>query len=86
MRTLKELAQEAIDIQNASNLSGLIHGWSRAITELRTYYPSAGTDEINRHPINKLWAAKILDLVTYNSGEFEFGEVYRTVKEIAGGK
>jgi len=35
VKTLKQLAQEALDIQDASVVSGLVHAWSRAITCLR---------------------------------------------------
>ena len=62
MRTIKELAQEAIGVQDACNLSGLVHGWSKAITELREQCPGAGTDTINTHPINVMWASKCRDL------------------------
>jgi hypothetical protein len=62
MRTLSELAQEALDVQNACNLSGVVHGWSRAISDLRKLMPTADTEAINRHPINKLWADKVADL------------------------
>lgn len=64
-RTLKELAKEALDIQNASNLSGLVHGWSRSVKELRFRLAEIGvtdTEAINRHPINQLWADKLADL------------------------
>jgi len=60
--TLIQLANEAIQIQDASNLSGLVHGWSRAITQLREVMPTADTQTINRHPINKMWAYKVYSL------------------------
>lgn len=62
MKTIKELATEAIQIQDARNLTGLVHGWSRAVTDLRYHCPGAGTDNINTHPINVLWASKCRDL------------------------
>lgn len=62
MKTMKELAQEALNVQDACNLSGVVHGFSRAITNLRDLLPRAGTDEINRHPISVLWADKIAHL------------------------
>ena len=34
MRTLKELAQEALAIQDASNINPVAHCFSRAMTEL----------------------------------------------------
>ena len=53
-RSLKELAQEALDVQDACNLSGVVHGWSRSISELRANLGGAGTDDINNHYINRL--------------------------------
>jgi len=61
-RTLGELAKEAIDIQDAVNLGGLVHGWSKAVTGLRACLPDADTERINQHPINVLWALKLLSL------------------------
>jgi hypothetical protein len=43
-------------------LSGLVHGWSKAVAELREQLPAASTDEINKHPINVLWAFKVMSL------------------------
>lgn len=60
--TLIQLAREAINIQDASNLSGLVHGWGWAITQLREVMPLASTETINRHPISKLWAYKLYSL------------------------
>jgi hypothetical protein len=34
-RTLAQLAQEALTVQDACNLSGVVHGWSRSISRLR---------------------------------------------------
>jgi hypothetical protein len=64
-RSLRELAQEAVMVQDASNLSGVVHGFSRAMTELHDIVfsqPGASTDDLNRHPIAQAWAYKIYDL------------------------
>src|SRR5262245_49583869 len=34
-RTIQDLAQEALDVQNACNLSGVVYGWGRSISRLR---------------------------------------------------
>lgn len=60
-RSLQELAQEVLQVQDAVNLSGVVHSWSKSITRLRELVmgnPCKSTDEFNRHPINRLWAAK----------------------------
>lgn len=90
MRTLKELAQEAIEVQDACNLSGVVHGWHRSMEELcevlRTNSNFAGTDEINHHPINKLWASKVHDLASMGLSDFEeWGKAYDACKILASG-
>lgn len=61
-RTLAQLASEALAVQDACNLSGVVHGFSRAVTRLRELLPRAGTAEINKHPICILWSSKVADL------------------------
>jgi len=60
MRTLQELAREAYEVQDACNLSGVAHGFARALSDLRAH--TSGTDETNTHPIAQLWADKIAHL------------------------
>ena len=62
MKTLKQLADEAMRVQDACNLSGVVHSFSRAITDLRACLPEASTDTINGHPICVVWADKIAHL------------------------
>jgi len=65
MRTLKELATEALQVQDACNLSGVLHAWSRSITELRVLLEGQtgfSTDKLNRHPISVVWADKVASL------------------------
>lgn len=79
-RTLAELAREAIQIQDACNLSGLVHGWGRAVTELRALMPrDVDTRSFNRHPINVLWASKLYDLAAGYAVE----QAYRECKWLA---
>lgn len=60
-RTLQQLAKEALMVQGACNLSGVVHGWSRAMRRLCELC-DLGTDGRNRHPINVLWADKVKHL------------------------
>lgn len=66
MKTMQELAKDAMQVQDACNLSGVVHGWSRAmkdlIQNLRDSGQYTGTDQINSHPINRMWASKVHDL------------------------
>lgn len=61
LQSLKQLAQTAIELQDACNLSGLIHRWSRDISHLRQHCDAAHT-QVNVHPINVLWASKVVSL------------------------
>lgn len=84
MRSLSELAREAIQIQDACNLSGLVHGWSRSVTELRKNLPDASTERINTHPINRLWVSKLFSLAApvFVDGD-GYGLAYRACKMMA---
>jgi hypothetical protein len=81
-RTLKQLAQEALDVQDASNLSGIVHSFSRAISRLRELMPTASTRDINRHPICLLWIDKLVDLSAhYQNGLVE--QCWQIVERLA---
>ena len=65
MRTIQELAQQAIDVQNACNLLGVLHGMVTMMGELREHLEKEGnfsTDKLNRHPIVQVWADKVASL------------------------
>lgn len=59
-KTLKELAQDALNVQDACNLSGVVHGFARCMSDMMDLVP--GTTERNTHPIAILWADKIAHL------------------------
>jgi len=82
MKTLSQLAQDALNVQDACNLSGVVHGFSRAMTELREALPQAGTDEINNHPISVMWASKIASLTGADNVQV-FAEAYAQVQKCA---
>lgn len=62
MKSLKQLAQDALDVQDACNLSGVVHGFSRFMTELNEALPNLGTDRRNNHPLVRLWVDKLAHL------------------------
>lgn len=87
-RTLKELAQQALDVQDAANLSGVVISWTLAVQELRQRLSldklPCGTDDINRHPISMLWADKCASLTGSQYAAFdEMSNAYETVKKLA---
>lgn len=80
--SLAELAREALAVQDACNLSGVIHGFGRAIMDLRACLPNAGTDEINTHPVCVLWSDKIASLTGSVFGS-TFASAYGTCQHLA---
>jgi len=81
-RTMQELAQEALDIQDACNLSGVVHAFSRVVTQLRELHPRISTDVINTHPICVMYASKIVSLTRCES-TVAFGLAYDWVTATA---
>lgn len=84
MKTIKELAKEAIAVQDACNLSGVVHSFSRTMTDLREIARAEGwesTDKLNQHPISVLYADKIASLTIHMSG---FSQAYAWCKDTAG--
>lgn len=75
MKTIKELAREVAEIQNASNLSGVLHGAAAAIVELRDALPGLSTGAYNRHPIMRAWSSKIADLSGNYMGNYPADEL-----------
>jgi hypothetical protein len=54
----------ALAVQEACNLSGVVHSWSEAIRVVRAEADriGEGTDWINQHPVNVLFANKCASL------------------------
>jgi hypothetical protein len=78
-RSLKELALEALAVQDACNLSGVAHSFSRAMRELR----DMDAEPWNGHPIMILWASKIASL-THCEDQVTFAKAYAACRELAG--
>lgn len=88
MRTLKQLAQEAIDIQDACNPLGLSKGYAAALTDLREALEAAGqlcdTLAISRHPVNQMWTSKLHDLAGMGwSQQDTYGRAYEECKKLS---
>ena len=86
MKTLKQLAQEALDVQNACNLSGVAHSFARAMTDLADH--GIHGDARNTHPISVLWADKIAHLTRTQDPARALCvfEAFNTVMDLAEGK
>lgn len=66
-RTLRDLALEALQVQNACNLSGVVHSYSRAMARLWKLLENEGgtsTEKVNTHPIAVMWASKVESLTS----------------------
>lgn len=75
MKTLKELAKEALQVQDACNLAGVAQSFGKAMVDLMHY--TRGTAECNTHPIAKLWADKIAHLTGTQHASFtDLNEAY----------
>lgn len=66
-KNLKQLAQDALNVQDACNLSGVAQGFARAMLDLRALPECTGTDWANRHPVAILWSDKIASLTGSHS-------------------
>lgn len=84
VRPIQVLAKEALDVQDACNLSGVVHSFSRVITQLRETLTAEGkfsTDKLNAHPICVLYSSKIASL-TGSESMVEFSRAYEWAKDI----
>lgn len=79
-RTMYDLAVNAVQCQDACNLSGVVHSFSRDITRLRALTddkPGFSTTMLNQHPVCALYASKIHDLSGMGVSDFTaFGDAY----------
>ena len=83
-RTIAQLAEEVLAVQDACNLSGVVLAWGRSIVRLHRLFPDYGTDAINMHPINQLWADKVAHLTeTQDSNSPTLSAAYDCVAELA---
>jgi hypothetical protein len=92
-RTMYDLVKNALQVQDAVNLSGIIHSFSRDISRLRILlelaYKEGGsptrfsTDLLNRHPICIMWSSKIADLTGSEVG-LRFNRAYDWCKNVKG--
>lgn len=78
-RTLQQLAQEALDVQDAVNLMAVARSFSLSILRLRKLL-NLGTDDLRAHPIVVLWCDKLADMTHHRD---RFTESYSKVTEMA---
>lgn len=82
-RDLTELFINAVYVQDACNLSGVVHSFARDVSRLRQL-ESLGTDALRTHPICVLYSSKIASLTGSELGiEFSraYGEALRVIDQ-----
>jgi len=88
VKTLKELARDALQVQDAVNLSGVVRSFGQALTDLREIARAEGwegTEALNTHPIAQLWASKIHSLARMGLSDADaYGRAYIACQELAG--
>ena len=85
-RAYERAAEDAIQVQDACNLSGVVQSFAKIVSEV--LWPMAreqkqGTDWVNQHPISKLFADKIVDLARVREFD-EYSKAYEECKKICG--
>ena len=87
MRNLQQLAQEALDIQDACNVCGLASGMHRSLCDLLAHarIRGLGTDWVNRNHITRLWIDKLACLAGVQGVEVHI-QSYHWCQTLADGK
>lgn len=81
-RTVKELAAEALQVQNASNLLGISLSFNKMLTDLREHV--SGSHQLERHPITRLYAHKLASMAAVESVDLEmYGTIEKCVQSFA---
>ena len=86
-RTIAEHAKDALMVQNACNLSGVVHSLDTVVTDLweEANRIGKGTDWVNTHPIVKAYVDKLASLsrVQFDCGAVldAFAECEKLVQE-----
>ncbi|MHA2265432.1 MAG: hypothetical protein ACXAEN_23840 [Candidatus Thorarchaeota archaeon] len=64
-KDLLQAYQDAIQVQDACNLSGVLYSWARHMKTLRDIMWNENKDQewLNTHPVNVLFASKVSSLV-----------------------
>ena len=90
--TYQQLAQQTLDVQDACNLSGVVHSFSRAMDVLWAEARDGegrGTEWINTHPIVTLFIDKLASLngtQCYCDTHGRVSNAYSAVNKIAAGE
>lgn len=70
--TIQQMAQFALSVQNACNLSGVVRAFGEITDSMRIEH-KMDTHTCNYHPVSQLFACKIADLAGVYSAEWPTG-------------
>jgi len=87
--TLREAAITALAVQNAVNLSGIVHSFSGIMEALweDAREHGKGTEYVNTHPVVTVFLEKLMDLNRYRVGDsVARDEDFATVELLAKGE
>lgn len=65
--TLKDAAVAAMQVQDACNLSGVLHSWAQCQTVLMNACHGNHSHDYRRHPVNVLFLSKVASLMQINA-------------------
>ena len=80
--------EDAINVQDACNLSGVVQSWAKKMNRIwdEANRLKLGTEFVNEHPINVMFASKVASL-TGAGDSFQFSTAYeecqKRIKEAA---
>ena len=70
---MRSIYENALQVQDACNLSGVVHSFSKDISlvweEVKKF--GGGTEEVNKHPVCILYATQIAHLVGFAGGSLD---------------
>ena len=87
---LAQLAQDAIFVQDARNISGVIHALDRTMSKIADISRAncTGTDWLNKHPIIVLFADKLASMAGVqgisSESQTAYGRAYDACRDMAG--
>ncbi|MHB8621053.1 MAG: hypothetical protein ACYDAG_16020 [Chloroflexota bacterium] len=73
MFSIQQCARQAIDVQDASSISGVAHTLN---TEIIPALRAAGVHDIGAHPVTRLFVLKLVSLCGQSAVGDQFGESY----------
>jgi hypothetical protein len=84
--TIQEAASDALAVQNASNISGVVNAFARAMMAVLDDCRAngGGTDEARRHPVTVLFMDKLNDMCGRELSQLEYCEAYEKCSKMAG--